>query len=598
METCVRGCVRGCGCGCGCGCAVGRLGALRRVRGVLAATGLAAIASAAGAQTCIDGICFVDRGWSGEIALGNYGGGIAVIDFDRDGWQDLYIGASDGRVKGLFRNVPDAANPGRRTFVDVIAGSGLDDAENTRRFSAGVVAGDLDNDGDDDLVLTGFDFGDRSGGLVYRNDTVPGGAARFTNVSAGAGIRITDGQPQSNSLADFDLDGDLDIMIGSAQTATRPIRLLRNRGDATFEDVTNLVPNTGSAGSNYAHVWFDLEEDGDPDVAHLAAGNTIVLLRNDVVDGRRVFVNAATQVGFTVLGPAPMGIAHGDYDNDGDRDIALSNGIVGVYYRNDGGLLTQVTPLAAIWAWGTIWIDVDNDGDLDHYQCGSVGRGPAFDALRRNLGGWNTPGGGSFDDISAAMNSSFSNSQFAVQVDWNNDGRSEIVSTNPFGANRYVAVYENVSTTPGHWLKVKLSGDGVRVNRSAVGAVVRVRAGGVTQTREISSGTSTTSTEDLRQNFGLGGAASAEWIEVTWPRTGTMASRTTRVQGPIAADRMIEITAPCAADFNGDGGADFFDYLDFVAAFATEDLASDVNGDFQVDFFDYLDFVAWFDRGC
>jgi enediyne biosynthesis protein E4 len=570
----------------------------RKLRTVLTVSALGALASSAHAQTCIDGICFVDRGWSGEIALGNYGGGIAVIDFDRDGWQDLYIGASDGRVKGLFQNVPDAANPGRRTFVNVVAGSGLDDAENTRRFSAGVVAGDLDNDGDDDLVLTGFDFGDRSSGLVYRNDTVPGGPARFTNISLSAGIRIIDGMPQSNSLSDFDLDGDLDIMIGSAQTPTTPIRLLRNRGDATFEWATPLVPNTGSAGSNYAQVWVDFDEDGDPDVAHLAAGNTIVLLRNDFINGERVFVNVASQVGFTVLGPAPMGITHGDYDNDGDRDLAVSNGSYGIYYRNDSGLFTQVTPFQAIWAWGVIWIDVDNDGDLDHYQCGSVGRGASFDALRRNLGGWNTPSGGSFDDISDAMNSTFSTSQFAVQIDWNNDGRSEIVSTNPFGANRYVAVYENISTTPGHWLKVKLVGDGVRVNRSAVGAVLRVHAGGMTQTRELSSGTSSTSTEDLRQNFGLASATAADWIEVVWPRTGTIASRTTRVQGPIAADRIIEIAAPCAADFNADGSADFFDYLDFVAAFAAGDLSTDVNGDFEVDFFDYLDFVEWFDRAC
>jgi hypothetical protein len=553
-------------------------------------------APAASGQVSIGGVSFIDRGWSGQIPLGDYGGGIGVLDYDRDGWQDLLIGAANGRQKGLFRNVPDASRPGARTFANVIVGSGLDDADNVSRYSAGILAADVDNDGDQDLMMTGFHFGDRTSGLLYRNDTVSGSAPVFTNVSAASGVRTGNDQPQSASFTDFDLDGDLDLLIASQQGSSRFLRFLLNNGDGTFADATTLVPTLSGVSTIYAHVWADFDLDGDQDCFVLSSGGGPSVLLNTFVGGTRRLVNVAQEVGFTTLGPAPMGIAAGDYDGDGDPDIAISNGAVGIYYRNDVGaggarVLTRVTPFSTMWAWGVLWIDVDNDGDLDHYQCGSVGQGPNFDSLKRNLGG------GVFDNISPAMNSSFSVSQFAVQVDWNNDGRPDVVSTNPFGDNRYVAVSENVSTTPNHWLKVAVAGDGVRVNRDGVGALVRVRVGGRTLTREVSNGSSTTSTEDLRQNFGLGGSTSADWVEVVWPRSGSISGRTVRYDRPIAGDQILFLTAPCAGDFNNNGTTDFFDYLDFVAAFGAGDLAADFTGDQQIDFFDYLDFVAVLE-GC
>ena len=136
------------------------------------------------AQVCFDGLCFIDRGPNtGEINLGRPRGGVAVLDYDNDGFQDLVIGDLSGRPNRLYRNVPDPARPGARTFVDMSLGSGLGDAEGTTAFSFGIVAADYDNDGDRDVFMTGGASSDQYG-LLYRNDN-----GTFTNVSQSAGLR-------------------------------------------------------------------------------------------------------------------------------------------------------------------------------------------------------------------------------------------------------------------------------------------------------------------------------------------------------------------------------------------------------------------------
>jgi hypothetical protein len=519
----------------------------------VALAGLLVLLPAAGArsQTCIDGLCFVDRGASGEVALGFQRGGISVLDYDGDGFQDLVIANVAGQLNRLFRNVPDPARPGERTFTDVTAGSGLDDADGTSRQSRGIVAGDIDNDGDPDLFMTGYPSADGSSALLYRND----GGGVFTNVSVAAGVRTTGDRPDSASFADFDLDGDLDLLVAGG-ASVRTLRLLRNQGAGTFTDATTLLPTLPSVSNLYGMLWTDFDGDGDPDCVTLKPSPGPALLRNEVdAQGARYFVDVAAAVGFTTLGPAPMGITGGDYDNDGDVDLAITDAVVGTYYRNDGGLLTRIYPFASMWGWGTTWIDADNDGDLDQYHVGSLGQGPNFDRLFRNLGG------GLFDDVSAAVNSTYSVSQYAVQLDVDNDGRQEMVTINLGTPVAFVSVYDNVSTTPNHWIKLRLVGTG-GANRDAIGARVRVTAAGFTQTREIVSGSSTSSTEDLRAHFGLGAASVVDAIEVVWPRAGVLAARTETYPGPIPVDQILTLLPHAleacrnGIDDDGDGAID------------------------------------------
>lgn len=586
------------------------LPALRARRTCLASMLVAcAGASAAEAQTSIGGVSLFDRTFAGELSIGVPFGAVSIIDYDNDGWQDLIVGNRPGGVNRLYRNVPSASDPARRTLVDVTAGSGLDDALGIAGSATGIVVGDYDNDGFQDVFITGREVDSGVSSLLYRNN----GDGTFTNVSVGAGVLVTGENTWAAGWADFDMDGDLDLLIGS-NGGPRPLRLLENNGDGTFRDATAMLPPVSGVNTIYSLIWTDVDDDGDPDCLVLSAGFGALLIENVLnADGSRSLVNASSARGFTVLGPAPMGINVGDIDNDGDRDVAITTGAVGTYYRNDGGVLARITPFETFWGWGTTYLDVDNDGDLDHYQCGSLGQGPNHDALVRNDGVG--PGGSVvWTDISAAMNSVFATSQHASRVDFNNDGREEVVSQNPA---HYVAVYENRSGAEAgaenSWIKIKARGDGVHVNRDAIGAVVRVSAtiGGraVTQTREITSGSSTTSTEDMRAHFGLGDAAAVESITVIWPRFGRIGARTDTFAGPFELDRIIELTPRCVADVNGDDSVDIRDLLDFFDSFGSCEglpgpcagptgVEADFDGLGVVDVNDFLSFLDAFGRGC
>lgn len=540
--------------------------------------------AALGVPTLIDGVGFVDRGASGEIDPGYVRGGLSVFDYDSDGWPDLVIADNAGAPTRLLHNQPDPQHPGRRTFLDAGAGSGLDDAEGTARFSFGVVAADYDNDGDPDIYMTGAQGS--SYGLLYRND----GGGTFSNVTLAAGLRGSGRSVECASWSDFDLDGDCDLMICFANGTA--CQLMRNNGDGTFTDASGLLPPGLAGGRVYAQTWLDYDSDGYPDCfVPISNGTGPALLKNvsDGSGGRR-FENVAQAVGFQNLGPAPMGLAAGDYDGDGHLDLAITDAVNGTYFRNLGDQLVQVDLFQTIFGWGVMWIDVDNDGDVDNYYIGSHSKAN-IDRLHRNLGN------GQFQDISAALNTTALASQHGIQIDFNNDGRPDMVTINPGSPGRFVSVYENVSTIANHWLTIRLVGNGATVNRDAIGAVVRLRAGGKSQIRELISGSSTTATEDLRVHFGLGTESAVDSIEVVWPRKGSLAARTTVHPGPIAVDQFLALSAPmpAPADFDGDGDVDGEDLAAFTScvsgpavAVADETCAgADLDMDGDVDHADF-----------
>ncbi|MCG3130970.1 MAG: hypothetical protein FLDDKLPJ_01745 [Phycisphaerae bacterium] len=491
-----------------------------------------------GNQECPGGPCFVDRVALGDLPLPDATLGLGVIDFDNDGWMDLLFGNPAGQSIRLLRNVEDPDLEGGRLFMEVTAGSGLDDAESVERFAFGFSVFDYDNDGDSDVYSLGYTRDPATHGLLYRNN----GDGTFSNVTMEAGLRGAGYSPQSSGAADFDHDGDVDLMVANAGGG-RSILLYRNNGDGTFADVSDLTPDLGAFNAVYTVLWSDFDGDGWEDAFPLVYGRPATLLRNvsDERGGRR-FINVAEDVGFTGLGFAPMGLVAGDVDNDGDIDYFASNGNRGRYYRNDGGALVSYDPFRSIFGWGNALLDADNDGDLDYYMAGSWGS-PAFDKLFENLGD------GTWDDISGNLNGILAASRFALQVDADNDGRVDIVTMNPGTAEQRLSFYRNLSPSAGHYVAVQLRGDGTFVSRDAVGAKVRLVAGRTTQVREKYIGSSTASTDDPRLHFGVGAHETVERIEVVWPRVGTLASRTEVFQGPFAVDQVVTL-APRQAPYD------------------------------------------------
>jgi len=543
------------------------------------------------AQVAIDGVSFEDLSTSGKVVIGSYRGGAGVLDYDSDGFMDLVFADLPGPVPNrLFRSIPDPLRPGKRTFTDVSVSAGLDDADARTRYGGAALASDYDNDGDTDLYFLGQSQQLGNNGLLYRNN----GDGTFTNVTVAAGLREAGVRSDSASWADFDLDGDSDLLLAVGHT-TQPFRLYRNNGDGTFTNASAILPAVPNVQVVYSHLWLDYDGDGDDDVFTLAySGGAAVLLRNDVDgQGNRFFTNAGgASSGFAALGPAPMGIAAGDIDNDGDFDLSITTAQVGTYYRNDAGHMTPITPFTTVFGWGTAWIDVDNDGLLDNYQAGSYAFSANHDRLHRNLGD------GQWQDISGALNSPLDWTQHAVQIDADNDGRMELVAVNPSGPVPAISVYRNISTAPNHWVKVALEGDGSRVNGSALGAIVRARFGGQTRTAQVISGSSTTATEDLRAHFGLGAATAIDEIEVRWPRRGTISQRTEVYPGPFAADQIIGIAPYCYSDFDRNGFVNGDDFDGFVAAFALGDGAADADANGFVNGDDFDSFIGAFVSGC
>ncbi len=506
----------------------------------------------------LGGISFVERGGTaGPITLGAPRGSLGVIDYDNDGFYDLFFATQPGQPHRLYQNVPGLGVPGGRAFVERTVQSGLAaDTDGIARGDGGVVILDYDNDGWSDIftvaVNPGFEEEQADAGLLYRNN----GDGTFANVSVAAGVRVAGINPLSTTAADFDHDGHVDLTLVSNGTPGRPIVLLRNNGDGTFTDRPDLLPPLAFGGITYASAWNDYDHDGWEDYLVCFNAGRPLLLKNvpDGAGGRR-FMDATTASGFTFVGPAPMGIALGDINNDGWLDISITDALVGTYYENRNGTFVRTTPFTTFFGWGTTWLDADNDGNLDNYQAGSFGRSNV-DRLHRN------EGGGVFTDVRAALNTTSLPSQYCARLDFDNDGREDIVTINPLSS---VNVHHNQSPSGHHWARVRLVGAG-DVARDAAGARVLLSAGGTTRTRELALGTSFSAGEDPRLHFGLGGATQIDSITVIWPRPGPLARRTEVFAGPFPADTQITLSprALCLADYTPDGVLNPDDLGDFI----------------------------------
>jgi hypothetical protein len=505
------------------------------------------------------------------------GCGVALIDYDNDGWLDIFLvnGSSfelprAGRKPAsyLFHNNRDG------TFTDVTAKAGLA----LSAWGQGCCVGDYDNDGYDDLFVSCW-----GRNVLYHNN----GDGTFTDVSLKAGVAGTAGRWGAGCcFLDYDRNGLLDLFVANYVTfdkehAPRPgdslycrygqipvpcgpqgfsggsNLLYRNRGDGTFEDVSEksgiayprstAVPfvrenwrPAGSYGMGAAAADFD--NDGWPDI-YVACDTAPSLLYHNNHDGtfRDVAVSAGCAFDENGVALSGMGAGVGDSDGDGWLDIVRTNFTdqVTTLYRNNGDGTFQDASLQAglgintkFVGFGVGFLDFDNDGHKDifiangHVYPQIAGRKMHLSyrqprLLYRNLGA------GRFEDVSANAGDAITAPNLGRGCafgDLNNDGRIAVVVNNLDGPP---SVLRNEDGNRNNWLLVKCVG--TRSNRSAVGTRVRVVTGGISQIDEVMSGSGYYSQNDLRLHFGLGSASKIDLVEVTWTSGGTQSIRNIKV---------------------------------------------------------------------
>ncbi len=480
------------------------------------------------------------------------GCGVAFLDYDNDGWLDIFIlsgtrldGAPSAATNHLYKNNRDG------TFTDVTAKAGL-----TRSgWASAVTVGDYDNDGFDDLFITYY-----GENVLYHNN----GDGTFTDVTGKAGLRQDAVRYGAGcTWVDYDRDGRLDLFVATYLNTTleklpKPgentdcrwkgvpvncgprglppgfVQLFHNNGDGTFTDVSRQSGVSAAARSYpMTTVAADYDNDGWPDI-YVACDSTPSWLFRNQHDG--TFREEALERGVALsedgVEQAGMGVAVGDYDLDGNVDIFKTHFAddTNVLYRNDGkGYFDDFTIRAGIGVetrfvgWGAGIVDLDNDGLPD--IC--LVTGSVYPEVERSLPAYpfRTPrlvfrnlGDGRFEELIDEAGSGVAaphTSRGCAFGDFDNDGDVDILVMN---MNEPPSLLRNDVSSGGHWLKVLLVG--VTSNRSAIGARVQARYGGRTQAQEVTAQSSFYSANDRRLHFGLGAAASAD-LTIRWPNGAT-----------------------------------------------------------------------------
>jgi hypothetical protein len=548
-------------------------------------------------ESGVAGFRHVSGGAAKNYIIETTGSGVALLDFDGDGWLDVYL-VNGGTLDPSPADVPKAAlfrNNGDRTFRDVTSTAGV----GNERWGQGACVGDVDNDGAPDLYVTNF-----GPNRLFRNLA----DGRFTDVALKAGVAV-DSWSTGCAFGDYDGDGWLDLYVagyvafdvrnpppsparqavaaetsappggargmGAAYSAGAafctyravpvmcgprglrgaPDHLFRNNGDGTFTETTREAGVSDEKGLyGFGVAWVDLDDDGRLDLVVANDSGPNYIYRNA---GQRHFENVSYPSGAALDGSgreqAHMGVAVGDYDNDGRNDIHITNFAddFNVLYHNDNGhTFTDVSFRSGVaqvsipfLGWGTDFLDYDNDGWLDLLVVnGHVY--PAVDSmpwnssyaqralLFRNLEGRR------FEEIGAAAGEGLTAarvSRGSAVGDLDNDGGIDIVINNIDGAP---TIARNIGGSASHWLTLRLIGDPrQKCPRDAVGSVAFVTAGGIRRRGEVASGRGQISQPDLRVHFGLGRQSVVSRLEVRWANGPSVEYKIDRVDAIVTIDQ-------------------------------------------------------------
>ncbi|MGA7156517.1 MAG: CRTAC1 family protein [Acidobacteriaceae bacterium] len=478
-------------------------------------------------------------------------GGVALIDYDRDGWPDIFftnapdVDMSLAGVKArsaLYHNNRDG------TFTDVTDKAGVGHP----CWAMGAEVGDYNNDGWPDLLVTCF-----GGVVLYRNN----GDGTFTDVTKQSGLSSDKGWATGASFGDYDNDGYVDLFVphyvdlnlndlpslGSKKTCMyheipvqcgprglpgSPDNLYHNNGDGTFTDVSKAAGVDDP--QNYfglTSVWSDFNGDGKLDLFVANDGEPNYLYRND---GNGKFSDVAYEAGIAVnkdgYEQANMGVTLGDYLHTGRFSVAITHFSeeYTTLFRNDGdfnfsdvsdqaGLSLATEPYVG---WGDSFVDLDNSGwpdlflvnghvypQVDTKDIGTKFREPKLLFMNQH--------DGTFFNASKLVGPAIQIPQVSRGLavgDLFNDGHVDMVVENLEGAPM---ILRPEGGPKNHWISLELAG--TKSNRLALNARVRAKAGDLVQTGEILSGGSYLSQNDLRLHFGLGNHDKADTVEITWP---------------------------------------------------------------------------------
>jgi tetratricopeptide (TPR) repeat protein len=481
-------------------------------------------------------------------------GGVAVVDYDGDGWQDIYF-VNGAELPAMRKSSPQFWN---RLFCNNRDGSFSDVTEKAgiagEGFSMGVAVADYDNDGDADLFVAGVNRN-----MLFRNN----GKGRFDDVTEKAGLGNSKLWSVAAAWFDFDNDGDLDLFVanyckwhldadpycGAQKEGWRtycfpdkykglPNQLFRNNSDGTFTDVSAASGIARHVGKGMGVAVADYDDDGLMDV--FVANDTLpnFLFRN-LGQGKfeEVALAAGVAVGDNGRPVSSMGVDFRDYDNDGRPDLIFSalEGETFPLFRNLGkGFFADATWPSGVGAatvkrsgWSLGLFDFNNDGFKDIFTVNAhvndnielyneqTYRQP--NSLLANLGN------GNFQDVSPLVGAHFQTKRAhrgAAFADFDNDGRIDAVTTS---LNEPAELWRNESMLTGpagkeanHWLKLKLTG--VRSNRDGIGAKVKlVTTGGQTQFNHVTTSVGYASSSSHLVHFGLGKERLAKLIEIRWP---------------------------------------------------------------------------------
>ncbi|MFD0862247.1 FG-GAP-like repeat-containing protein [Sungkyunkwania multivorans] len=475
---------------------------------------------------------------------GTMGGGATFFDFDNDGWEDLYV-TGGNTMDTLYRNNQDG------TFTDVTTSAGLTSTQDF--YTVGVIAGDIDNDGDQDIFINTWGF---FGSELQRNlFFINNGDGTFSEKGLEAGF-IKTSFSMTATFIDYNLDGFLDVYIGNYVENPMdtydnegningfahdcfPNLMYKNNGDGTFTEVSRLL-GLEDVGCALAVMATDFDQDGDMDL-YIANdfGEFIVpnaMYRND--HPAETFTNVSSSCGMDV-GIYGMGISSADLDKDGDFDYYVTNLGRNVLLENDGNQnFTDIATQAGVentyaldapgnlftTGWGTAFCDVNNDSWPDLLVSNGTVPAAAFiatgDIDPNKLYINNTDN--TFTDASQSWGVDTQETCRGMSYsDYDRDGDIDFfaVSLNPFPTSRSVLYRNSLNPSSAmnanHWLQIAL--EGTTVNRDAVGARVKVSLNnGDILIQEIHGGGSHAGQHSRILHFGIG-THNVDKVEVIWP---------------------------------------------------------------------------------
>jgi hypothetical protein len=524
------------------------------------------------------------------------GGGVAAADYDDDGDIDLFVPNACGSADQLYRNL------GNGHFEEIAGDVGLASTDNSRT----ALWVDHDADGRLDLVVARDNLqlvcGPNPPTTLVLHRQLPDGTFDDVTVKAGLGADLlsTIGAHCAGLAAgDVDRDGypDLCLIIRDDEAF-----LFLNDGDGTFTDISVSSGIGGVMSTHFQPIFHDFDGDGWQDIYVTVDFQPNRLWINQHDD---TFVDMAPAAGVDNAFN-DMGITLGDHDNDGDLDIFITNIYIvddgeqmhNVLYRNDsvGGTLayTEVAETTGThdtsFAWGTTFLDYDNDGWLELAVTNGF-NGP-FETDRSSFFVNQAGDPATFVDVASSVG--FNDTDWGsalVALDSDRDGDLDVVQTCALGGPARLLENQAIgSVGVGHWLVVRPRMEGP--NRRALGAVVRARAGGLLMTRLITAGTSYLGQEPAEAFFGLGAATSADEVTIEW----TDGTRTNLVD--VGADQVITVVQPwCRADVSGNDAVEVADLLALLGAWGPNPgHPADLDGNGQVGIEDLLEVLgAWGD---